>query len=57
MLAVQLKEMFGENGYAMLVDEGCTFSLLLQAFKCELTVFYRELWRTIRPCHCYSGNY
>ena len=56
MLAVQLKEMFGENGYAMLVDEGCTFSLLLQAFKCELTVFYRELWRTIRPCHCYGAN-
>ena len=55
MLAVQLKEMFGENGYAMLVDEGCAFSLLLQTFEYELTVFYSELWRAIRSCHCYSG--
>jgi len=32
MLAVELEGMFGTNGYAMLVDEGCTLSFLAQAF-------------------------
>ena len=32
MLAVELEKMFGENGYAMLVDEGGMFSLLSEGF-------------------------
>ena len=32
MLAVELEKMFGENGYAMLVNEGGMFPYCLRAF-------------------------
>ena len=44
MLAVELEKMFGENGYAMLVDEGGMFSLLSEGFHLDwhITESYGE---------------